>query len=228
MNLDLDYINNIIHIDIKMITALTINYNTPDLLEKLLISFRQFYDTPYVVIDGSNKENYEKIKDFTDKFNIELIHFDYNIHHGPGMAHGFNHIKTEQILLLDSDVFILKNGFVEDLQSKLRGDSYGIGDISIIDERGVNTKEGIKYLHPSCALINREIALQYALPIKHGAPMVETMKDIHNKKADILQHEPWVANDLVHSLYERDNHKNNIYIVHVWSGTCGRMGGMNL
>jgi hypothetical protein len=211
-----------------MITALTVNYNTPELLEILLSSFRQFYNIPHIIVDGSDKENYEKIIGFADKFNVEIHHFDYNIHHGPGMAWGMNNINSEQILLLDSDVRVLNNGFIEDLQSKLRPESYGIGDVSMVNENGINVEQGIRYLHPSCALINREVALRYALPIKHGAPMIEAMKDIHSKGLDILQHEPWVANDLVHSYYDKNTIENKTYINHEWSGTVSRTGGIHL
>ena len=85
-----------------MITALTVNYNTPDYLERLLTSFRKFYpDLSYLVIDGSSEENYKKIKNFDKKFGIQLIHFNYNIHHGPGMTYGIKQIKTDQILFVD-------------------------------------------------------------------------------------------------------------------------------
>ena len=83
-----------------MITALTVNYNTPDFLERLLVSFRKYYDLPFVVIDGSDESQYQKIKSFPDKYQITLIHFGYNIHHGPGLAYGINYIETDQVLIL--------------------------------------------------------------------------------------------------------------------------------
>jgi glycosyltransferase involved in cell wall biosynthesis len=113
-----------------MITALTVNYNTPDYLERLLTSFRKFYpDLPYLVIDGSSEENYKKIKNFDKKFGIQLIHFNYNIHHGPGMTYGIKQIKTDQALFVDSDMIIYNGGWLEMMEKELRKDSYGIGDI---------------------------------------------------------------------------------------------------
>jgi len=205
-----------------MITALSVNYNTPDYLERLLKTFRQFYSNSFIVIDGSDEINYNLIKDFSDKYNIELHHLDYNIHHGPGLAYGIKYIQADQILLLDSDLIVLKSGFVEDLQRKLKQDSYGIGDIQIVDERGFNKPIGIRYLHPACALINRNIALKYPLPIKHGAPMIEAMKEINRQGLSdkILQHESWVTNDF--------REKNKIYIHHDWMGTVKKVGGYNL
>jgi hypothetical protein len=199
------------------ITALSINYNTPDFLERLLISFRQFYDIPFIVVDGSSEPNYKKIIPFIDKYDVEIHHFDHNIHHGPGLAYGIQYIKTEQILLLDSDLIVLHPGFVEDLQNKLKPDSYGIGDVQIIDSKGFNTNEGISYLHPACALINRKVALKYPLPTKHGAPMIEAMKVIN---PSLLQHEQWVTNDF--------RNKDKIFIIHDWQGTVKRTGGYHL
>ena len=224
-NLKKAYINNIKNTDIKMITALTVNYNTPELLESLLKSFRWFYpDIPYVVVDGSSVYYYEKIKDFSTRYSVSLHHFEYNIHHGPGMAYGMETITTDQILLLDSDIQILKGGFIEDLQSKLNPESYGIGDVSKINRDGVSIEgTGIKYLHPSCALINRAVALKYPLPTKHGAPMIKPMEGQPQ-----LQHEQWVADDLIHSLFDRAHPTARHYFVHEWSGTVSRTGGMHL
>lgn len=202
-----------------MITALTINYNTPELLERLLTSFRKFYDIPFVVIDGSDPVNYQKIIEYRKKYKVSIIHFPYNIHHGPGMAFGINYIRSRQILLLDSDLAVKRGGFLEDLKCKLRSDAYGIGDIQIINESGMNVLEGIKYLHPACALINRNIVLKYSLPSLHGAPMIKAMKEIHIEGLSdrLLIHEPWITND-----FRRSRKK---FIIHEWQGTVLKTGG---
>lgn len=200
-------------------TALTVNYNTPDLLLTLLSSFRKFYDIPYMVVDGSSQKYYERIKEYGKEFNVNIVHFDTNIHHGGGLAYGLTTIQTSQVLFLDSDITILQGGFIEDLQSKLRPESYGIGDISEVNELGVNVPNGIKYLHPSFALINREVALSYPLPVRHGAPMLNTMK-----ATPPIQHEQWIADDLKNSIEK----KTCKYFIHEWKGTVNRTGGYNL
>ena len=75
--------------------------------------------------------------------------------------------------------------------SVLRKDNYGIGDIQ--QETCFNTR--IAYLHPALALINREIALTYALPLKHGAPLINAMWEVYASKKDILQSAPWLTTD---------------------------------
>ncbi|HEX2970076.1 MAG TPA: glycosyltransferase [Bacteroidales bacterium] len=196
-----------------MITALTINYNTPELLERLLSSFRKHYTIPYIIIDGSDSVNYDKIIGFKKKYEVKIIHFPFNIHHGPGMAFGFKYIRTHQILLLDSDVIVIRAGFLEDLKEKLKSNAYGIGDIQIINERGMNAEEGIKYLHPACALLNRNMVLKFSLPILHGAPMINAMKEIHKRGLSdkLLIHEQWITNDFRKPIKK--------FIIHDWQGT---------
>ena len=103
------------------------------------------------------------------------------------------------------------------MQSKLKPESYGIGDIQIVDDNGFNVKIGTKYLHPACALINRRVVLRYPPPIKHGAPMIDAMKEV---PGNLLQHESWVTNDF--------RNKSKIFISHDWAGTVKRTGGYNL
>ncbi|HUX59192.1 MAG TPA: hypothetical protein VMV77_19630 [Bacteroidales bacterium] len=183
-----------------------------------------------MVVDGSDRENYKRLSKFDSRYNVSIHHFNYNIHHGPGMAYGIKTITTDQILLIDSDVRVLRGGFIEDLQSKLLLKSYGIGSVSQVNERGVSiVSKGIKYLHPALALINRNIALQFPLPTKHGAPMFEPMEMIRDKKKQyLLQNEPWIEDDLVHSYVDRINTINRHFIVHEWSGTVSRTGGIHL
>jgi len=204
------------------ITAITVNYNTPDFLERLLSSFRKHYpDIPFIVIDGSDTDKYNEIKPFTDKYSVEIHHFNGNIHHGPGLAYGLAVANTERVLFLDSDLIVVNPGFVEDLNSKLHTHSYGIGDVQTVNEKGFNVDKGMAYLHPACALINKSVAILYPLPIKHGAPMINAMIEINKQgRGYLLQHEEWVTNDF------RNTDKK--YIIHDWQGTVNRTGGYHL
>lgn len=220
-----------------MTPVLTVNYNTPDLIFNLVKSFRQFYNNDIMIVDGSSKELYNEMMNLIKDYNnIEVHHFDYNIHHGPSMAYAFNKIESDQILVLDSDVTILNKGFLEDLKKNLPLDAYGIGDCQFVDEKGFNvgsrkgaiglresemTEGGYRYLHPAFMLINRNVALQYALPIKHGAPMISTMIDIHDKgMSKLLIHSEWVYND--------NRNEPKIYYSHPWCSTVNRTGGYHL
>ena len=98
------------------------------------------------------------------------------------MAYGFNYLKDDRIMVIDTDVIFYRGGAIERLNAELRNDSYGIGDIQTVDDAGFNKLVGIKYLHPAFMLVNREVVMRYPMPIKHGAPMIETMKAIHARR----------------------------------------------
>ncbi len=217
----------------NMIPVLTVNYNTPDLILNLVSSFRKFYNNPFLIVDGSDADKYNELKELLKDFEeIEIHHFDFNIHHGPGLEYGFKYLKDKQILVLDSDVTILKKGFLEDLKKNLPKEAYGIGDCQFVDEKGWNvgsrkgahglresemTEGGYRYLHPAIMLVNREIVMQYAMPEKHGAPMLSSMKDIHDKgMSRLLIHSEWVYNDF--------RNEKKIYTIHPWMGTVSRTG----
>jgi hypothetical protein len=220
---------------ISDIQILTVNYNTPDLLKRLIYSFRKFYDNKIIIIDGSDKENYENIKNLSE-LDCTIHHFSYNIHHGPGMGYGFGVVSSDKIMVLDSDVEILQKGFIEDLEKNLPEWSYGIGDCQFVDEKGCNiglrkgaiglqesemTEGGYRYLHPACMLLNKNIIMQWPLPVKHGAPMIETMKVINKLgKSNILTHSNWVHNDF--------RNEEKIYIKHDWMGTVNITGGYHI
>lgn len=192
-----------------MTIALTVNYNTPEYLERLLTSFRKFYpNLPYLVIDGSDEKRYKSIKNFDKRFDVELVHFNYNIHHGPGMAYGIKKIQTNQILLVDSDMIIHSTGWLEVMERELKESSYGIGDIQkeyymtarsvhipvamsritarsrvVVRNRESPTKTlsekiWVDYLHPAFALCNKSVMLKYPDPVKGGAPLIEAMTKI--------------------------------------------------
>lgn len=230
-----------------MITALTVSYNTPEYLERLLSSFRKFYDIPYLVIDGSDEENYNKIKDFDKRFNVELLHFNYNIHHGPGMTYGLNYIKTDQVLLVDSDIIVHGGGWLEMMERELRPDAYGIGDIqqeyflkNVIKKthirghvsklprtkRVVSEKVWIPYLHPVLALVNREVVLRFRPPFKGGAPLIHAMEDIWRagKSDELLQCATYIKKDLWEHTCKYVQHNHN----HEGMGTVVSTNGYHL
>lgn len=219
------------------IKVLSVNYNTPELIFQMVDSFRKFYDNEILIIDGSNKENYEQTKNLLSNVeNITIHHFGYNLHHGPSMAYGFTVLDCNKILVVDSDIVILKGGILEILERELKDESYGIGDVQRIDERGYNIGnrkgaiglresdldvKGYAYLHPAFMLINKNIALNWPMPIKHGAPMINTMKAITKAgKETILQH-----NELVNDGFRNNNAE---YLFHPWCGTVNKTGGYHL
>ncbi|MTV39971.1 O-linked N-acetylglucosamine transferase family protein [Duganella radicis] len=208
---------------IDQIPVVTVSYNSPDLIEALLRTFRQFYSNRVYVIDGSNPDVAEQIRAITDRHdNVEFIPFGYNIHHGPGLAWAINHLGLSgEVLFLDSDVEIIQGGFLESLHSALRPGMYGVGSIQPVNEAGYDRADGnVRYLHPACMLTNIEVVRQWPMPIKHGAPMIAAMLAIHQAgQHQLIDSLDWVKEDFAPKPPKRN------YIKHDWQGTVIRTGG---
>ncbi len=208
---------------IDQIPIVTVSYNSPDLIEALLRTLRRHYSNRVYVIDGSNPDVAEQIRAITDACdNVEFIPFGYNIHHGPGLAWAIRHLGLSgEVLFLDSDVEVLRGGFIESLHSHLRPGMYGVGGVQPVNEQGYDRPDGaVRYLHPACMLTNIEVVRQWPMPIKHGAPLIATMLAIHQAGAhELIASVDWVKQDFAPKPVQRH------YIKHDWQGTVIRTGG---
>ena len=213
--------------NISNIPVISVSYNSAELIEDLLKSFRSYYSNPITIIDGSNAECVSGIEAVCVKYaDVSFIHFDYNIHHGPGMAWAFQNLELSgPVLVLDSDVSILKKGFLESMLDALKPGMYGVGSISYVNEGGydVDYRNGaIRYLHPACMLCNMDVVLRWPMPIKHGAPMVNAMLAIHNAgQHELISDIEWLTAD-----FSKQPAQN--FIRHDWQGTVKRSGGYHL
>lgn len=205
------------------IPIITVSYNSPDLIEALLRTLRRFYPNRVHIIDGSRPEVAAEIKQITERYeNVEFIPFGYNIHHGPGMAWAIRHLDLKgPVLFLDSDVEIVAPGFIESLLGHLTPELWGVGGIQQVNEQGYDRPEdgAVAYLHPACMLVNIEVVRQWPMPIKHGAPLIQTMLALHrSNNAHLIRHVDWVKNDF-------SKEQTRIFIKHDWQGTVIRTGG---
>ena len=215
--------------DISRIPLISVSYNTSDLVDELLRSFRQFYQAnPITIIDGSGEEHYREVQAVCARYNgVHFIHFDYNIHHGPGMAWAYQNLSLHgPVLVLDSDVLILNPGLLEALVAELKPGMYGVGYVNHVNERGfdVDYEVGaVRYLHPACMLCNIEVVRNWPMPTKHGAPNTEPMLAIHKAgKHELIQGVHWVKDD-----FSRSSEPKH-YLRHDWQGTVKRSGGYHL
>ena len=161
---------------------ITINYNTPDLVDNLIGSIRKIYSNPIRVIDGSDnkvlaKETRQVCLNYTG---VTVDQLGYNIHHGPGMHYACMNSKHEWALIIDSDSRV-KDGLLE----VLRFDNPYCGFGMRVNRFGFNVPNGeILYLHPHFLLVNTWYykSSPYKF-IKHGAPALNIMLNVddHNK-----------------------------------------------
>lgn len=173
---------------------LTVHYKTPDLIYRQYESIRQFYPfIKYEVIDGSDDGNkyFEDLEKKDNNFNIKR--FGYNIHHGPGMDYGIKNSECDNIVILDSDVWLKKNFldiFTDNFDGIAKGMKILINNegVSNVQKNHNNNNNFIyPYIHPYCMLINKKEYLKYKPFNKHGAPCMDFMIDVYEKnKTDLL------------------------------------------
>jgi SAM-dependent methyltransferase len=207
---------------IAHIPIIAVSYNSAELIANLLGSLRKHYANKVYIIDGSSEQHVPEICAVTERFdNVEFIPFHYNIHHGPGMAWALTNLAISgKVLVLDSDVEIINGGFIESLDSFLEPQHYGVGGLQRVNREGYDHPESgeIQYLHPSCMLCNLEVMRQWPLPIKHGAPMIQTMLALHDAgQVNLIKHIDWVKNDNTPG-------STKVFIKHDWQGTVKRTG----
>lgn len=205
------------------IPVITVSYNSPDLIEALLRTFRQFYPNKVYIIDGSRPDVAAQIAQIAARYdNVVFIPFGYNIHHGPGMTWAVHNLGLQdQALFLDSDVEVVRGGFIESLQAELEPGMWGVGSTQRVNEQGYDRLEDgpVHYLHPACMLVNLPVLRQWPLPIKHGAPNIQAMLALHRSgNAHLFKHVEWVRHDFWSG--EAPN-----YLKHPWQGTVRRTGG---
>lgn len=213
--------------DINNIPVISVSYNSAELIDDLLKSFRTYYSNPVTIIDGSSADLYRDIEAVCKNYtNVSFIHFDYNIHHGPGMAWAFQNLQlTGPVLVIDSDICVLRGGFLESMYGALTPEMYGVGSISYVNEGGfdVDYRDGaIRYLHPACMLCNIDVVLRWPMPTKHGAPLTEPMLAIHRAgKHELIGDIEWLTAD-----FSKTPAQN--FLRHDWQGTVKRTGGYHL
>lgn len=204
------------------IPIVTVSYNSPELIAALLASIRRFYPNPVYVIDGSQPEIAAQIRPVAEAYqDVRFIPFGYNIHHGPGMTWAFRNLDLHgPVLFLDSDVEVLRRGFLESLRGALAPGMYGVGSLLYVNALGQPVEHnGYLYLHPACMLCDIDVMRAWPLPIKHGAPMMPSMVALHDAgRNDMIANIDWVQNDF-------GQNPERIFIRHDWQGTVIRTGG---
>lgn len=165
------------------VAVVTVHYNTPVLLWRLLRSVRRFYPRlPVTVIDGSDRR-LDRLcsRVIGQSFGADVDVIGHNIHHGPGLDRGIRRSSAEFVVVVDTDVELIRPGFIEAALNCM-GD-FGVGGVQWVDGDGkdVNEGEGTPYLHPRLAMIRRDAYLAGPTAIRHGAPFLPVMQHLQGR-----------------------------------------------
>ena len=167
------------------VTAVVINFRTPDLTRRAVESFRSFYPSPPLLLidNGSGDESRESLEQLCSQApdRTRLILNESNVHHGPAMDQALHLVNTPFALFLDSDCEVLRGGFVEAMLARAGEDprNYAVGKKIFMNDRGFDILEGPgahPYIRPICMLVRREIYLQCPPFERHGAPCLANMR----------------------------------------------------
>ncbi len=197
------------------VTAVIINYQTPDLAERAVASLRRWYpELPLLLVDnGSADDSPSILRTLVDSSPAltTLLRNSRNVHHGPAMDQALRHLHTDEVFFLDSDCEIIRRGILERLREALHADdrTYAAGKRIFMNSRGFDVAPGPDahpYIRPICMLIRRERYLSLPPFRRHGAPCLDNMRAA-TAAGLLLAHVP--VDD---------------YIVHEGRGTAGRFG----
>ena len=166
------------------VTAIIVNYNTPELTERAVTSFRRHYTNVHLLLvdNGSNEQCLNALRQLrrNNPYYTELVTHRSNLHHGPAMDLALRSLQDPFLLFLDSDCEVYKGGFLErmiaDLSSAPR--HYAIGKRIFLDRRGFDVEDeskGVPYIRPLCMMIKRKMYFLFPPFNRHGSPCLANM-----------------------------------------------------
>jgi glycosyltransferase involved in cell wall biosynthesis len=167
------------------VTAVIINFQTPDLTRLAVQSLRRFYPAlPLLLIDnGSSDGSPDILREIIVATGgpVELLLNRSNRHHGPAMDQALHYLSTDFVLFMDSDCEMVAEGVIERMTEALRADpnNYAAGKRIFMNRRGFDVQEhpgAFPVLRPMCLEVRRETYLALPPFERHGAPCLKNMR----------------------------------------------------
>ena len=174
------------------VSAVIINFRTPDLTLRAVRSLRSCYETlPLLLIDNGSRDSSEALLRASAGGSTELLLNARNIHHGPAMDQALRHLTSAFVLFLDSDIEMLQAGFVERMRTALldQPQAYAIGKRIWMNHRGFDVPEnadGQPYIRPICMLLRRNVYFTLPPFERHGAPCLSNMREASRRGLHLL------------------------------------------
>lgn len=188
------------------------NFQTIDLLEIAVESFRKFYpDVKMLIVDnGSKDQSRAAIRALAQKNPARVLtrFYERNIYHGPAMHAAALEREEPYLFYLDSDTQTMRGGFLERMVSVLNEDEklYGVGRVDHVNKRGFSSAEGTPILISAYMMLRRKTYFELPSFKHHGMPTMDNFAAAAAKGYS-LKH------------FEMDN-----YIRHYGRGTASRFG----
>jgi hypothetical protein len=199
------------------VTTVIINYRTPDLLDRAIASFRQFYPgEQLLLIDNGSHDgaSADVMHVWKGRYSTctDLLLNDDNIHHGPAIDQAMHIASSPFLFLLDSDCELIHGGIIEKMYDALVAAPrhYAAGKLTCMDRRGfdlpVGTSGATPYIRPICMLFRRQTYLELPPARKHGTPLLANMRAAASRGLSVID-------------FPIDE-----YVIHKGRGTAARFG----
>ncbi len=175
------------------VTAAVVNFQTPDLLENAVRSFREHYPTTDLLIvdNGSQDESKSLIHELVRELpqNTRTLYLEKNVFHGPAMHRALETISSTYVYFFDSDTITKTGGFLEEMTSQLDSSgAYGIGRKHHVDKRGFPKQDGFPILI-SYYMMWRVETYKSLPPFEHhGLPVLKNCIDAHHRGEHLLDY----------------------------------------
>ena len=186
----------------KNVSIVIVNYNTLLLTACLIYSIYKKINyndgrLKIVLVDNCSFDGSREFLEILNKHGyIELVSLKKTMQHGPALRIGIKRIgafeknvhmeqKTGTVLILDSDVIVLRGDVLNDSIKAL----YSEGDVAMVAQlQNDSLADEGGYPHPSCLLLNKDI---YELPktkpfVSGGTPAIELAISVRRNGKKIL------------------------------------------
>ncbi|MBO6575250.1 MAG: glycosyltransferase [Rhodothermales bacterium] len=158
-----------------------IHFQTPDLLEEAVRSFRKCcpHDPLLILDNGSADGSRSVVRCLAEELpGVGARYLDENIYHGPAMDLVLQEAIHDTVFFLDSDTVTLKGGFIAPMRSEaLRPETLAAGEVVTVDGRGFASRTGIPVPVSAYMMINRTAYLELPPFVHHGLPVLQTCKE---------------------------------------------------
>jgi glycosyltransferase involved in cell wall biosynthesis len=167
------------------ITTVIVHYQTPDLLQTAVKSFRRFYpDNSLLIVDNGSDEKSRQTVEALEALSTagtRMLMIPDNIFHGPAMDRAMHEIPEELVFFLDSDTETLGGGFLEEMAALFEATPklYVAGALVTVNKRGFYRRDGMPIVQTPAMMIRRSMYLQLP-PFEHrGMPTMKNFIAAH-------------------------------------------------
>jgi Glycosyl transferase family 2 len=179
------------------ITVLICQRKTRDEIKLCLESLFSFYpDIPVLVVDGNSEDEstmYLRVKSAMYP-NLRIWERNDINSHGITMDEAIRqHITTDYVLLMDSDVITSRYGYIEGMLDQFKQDPnlYATGNLMLVTRQNeacgtpYDFNDVLRYAHPCCSIYHVPTYKKLAPFENHGAPCARNMIHAESEKLNI-------------------------------------------